>query len=158
MVSRCQPLHSPGQLQRPQPHKSYQRPFMKTAQIVPCGHIGLLSEALRKVCPESSVCMLSLVMYRYSPIWDSERLPEVLHGYSQILSCGKPPNLHLLSGFPTPEYNKEGEYMTTFSRLEFLLHLFEGAEAAIKDFAPSPVEVLLQQYGQQSSGQQRHGA
>ena len=92
------------------------------------------------------MCMLSLVMYRYSPIWYSERLPEVLHGYSQILSSGKPPNLHLLSGFPTPEYNKEGEYMTTFSRLEFLLHLFEGAEAAIKDFAPSPVEVLLQQY------------
>ena len=89
--------------------------------------------------------MLSLVMYRYSPICDSERLPEVLHGYSQILSCGKPPNLHLPSGFPTPEYNKEGEYITTLSRLEFLLHLFEGAEAAIKDFAPSPVEVLLQQ-------------
>ena len=34
-------------------------PDLKTAQLLPCGHVGIFSEILMKVKPEVTVCIVS---------------------------------------------------------------------------------------------------
>ena len=65
-----------------------------------------IREVLLELCearPETQY-LLSPPMYRTSPTWFREGLPEVLTSFSQVLSPDRPPNLHLLSSFATPSY------------------------------------------------------
>ena len=158
----------------PHINKTSQRahPSLKTAQVVPCGHIGIFPESLQKLKPEVNVCVVSCLtnfltsadgkstvsnriepvlkqilsilaecceafptrlylisppMYRASPTWYREGLPEVLTLFSQLLTDGKPGNLHLLPSFATPDFGPDGVHLTPFSGLEYILHLLDSA-------------------------------
>ena len=84
-------------------------------------------------------------MYRERPLWYRDGLTCILTTFSQMMSCGKPENVHLLPSFPTPSYDEDGIHLTAFSGLEFLLHLFDSSEALLDRFNQQPEEVLIQQ-------------
>ena len=71
--------------------------------------------------------LLSPPMYRSSPLWYREGLPEIMSLFSQAMMADKPLNLHLLSSFATPDFESDGIHLTAYSGLEFILHLFDGA-------------------------------
>ena len=165
-------------------------PDLKTAQLLPCGHVGIFSETLMKVKPEVTVCIVSCLtnfltsadgpppvshridpilqsirqavfdfclnqpdrlcllappMYRTSPLWYREGLPEVLTLFSQsFTSEEKPVNLRLLPSFPTPEFEADGVHLTAYSGLEYILHLFDASSELIAKFEASPEQVLVQ--------------
>ena len=66
-------------------------------------------------------------MYRSSPMWYRNGLPEILTNFSKTLFAEKPENLHLLPSFPTPDFEKDGVHLTPYAGLEFILHLFDGS-------------------------------
>ena len=72
--------------------------------------------------------MISPPMYRTSPVWYREGLPEILTMFSATLSLDRPPNLHLLPSFPTPDFSADGVHLTPYSGLEFILHLFDSSQ------------------------------
>ena len=74
-------------------------------------------------------------MYRSSPVWYREGLSEILALFSQVLSSEKPPNLHLLPSFATPEFENDGVHLTAYSGLEFILHLFDSAADLLSSIA-----------------------
>ena len=164
-------------------------PDLKSAQVLPCGHVGIFAESLAKVKPSVTVCILSCLtnfltnadgpppvshriepvlqsvrsellefcatnpdrlclisppMYRMSPLWYREGLPEVLTLFSQTFSLERPANLRLLPSFPTPEFDPDGVHLTAYSGLEYIVHLFDAAEEIISNFKSSPEEVLVQ--------------
>ena len=65
-------------------------------------------------------------MYRKSPIWYREGLPEILSRFSSAFSS-RPGNVHLLPSFSTPEFEDDGVHLTSYSGLEFVLHLFDAS-------------------------------
>ena len=88
---------------------------------------------------------ISPPMYRTSPVWYREGLPEVLTMFSAILSLDRPPNLHLLPSFPTPDYESDGIHLTAFSGLEFILHLFDASQellSSIDSYDQIPVKII----------------
>ena len=86
-------------------------------------------DGLCEICEANPACqyLLSPPMYRTTPVWYREGLPEILTLFSQIFTADRPPNLHLLSSFATPEYDSGGVHLTPYSGLQFILHLFESA-------------------------------
>ena len=165
-------------------------PLVKSSQMIPCGHLAVFSEALLKVRPESSVCVIACLtnfltnadgnatatgrvepvlqtvlatllehcqgspqrhyivsppMYRLTPVWYREGLPEVLIAFSQTLSQNRPPNLHLMPSFPTPDLVEDGVHLTPFAGLEYLLYLFDSSETILQSLSLSPEEVLRNQ-------------
>ena len=70
-------------------------------------------------------------MYRMEPVWYRDGLPEVMTTFSDAFRSERPPNLLVMSSFPTPSYEADGVHLTAYSGLEYLMHLFDGAEAAI---------------------------
>ena len=70
-------------------------------------------------------------MYRTSPIWFREGLPEILKRFSASFDT-KPANVHLLPSFASPDLEEDGIHLTAYSGLEFVLHLFD-ASAVILD-------------------------
>ena len=79
--------------------------------------------------------LVSPPMYRSSPVWYREGLPEVLTLFSQVMSGEKPKNLHLLQSFATPEFESDGVHLTAYSGLEFILHLFDSASDLLDGLA-----------------------
>ena len=71
--------------------------------------------------------LISPPMYRTSPTWYREGLPEVLTLFSQSLTSDKPANLHLLPSFATPDYEGDGVHLTPYSGLEYILHLLDSS-------------------------------
>ena len=102
-----------------------------------------ICEALAEVCQShpAKYFFLSPPMYRTTPVWYREGLPEVLTTFSQTMNQNKPANLHILSSFPTPDFQADGVHLTPYSGLEFLIHLFDGATDAIERLSQPP-EVL----------------
>ena len=165
-------------------------PDLKHAQVLPCGHVGIFSETLKKVKPEVTICIVSCLtnfltgadgpppvshridpvlqtirsalvefcssqpdrlcllappMYRTSPLWYREGLPEVLTLFSQSFATDdRPINLRLLPSFPTPEFEVDGVHLTAYSGLEYILHLFDASSELISRFEASPEQVLVQ--------------
>ena len=164
-------------------------PGLKSAQVLPCGHLEIFLDTLRKVKPEITICIVSCLtnfitgsdgpptvshrvnpvlqtivsalaefcslqpdrlvllsppMYRTSPLWYREGLPEVLTLFSQAFQADRPSNLHLLSSFPTPDFEADGVHLTAYSGLEYIMHLFDSAEELIVKLESSPETVLLQ--------------
>ena len=107
----------------------------------------LIHDALHAACAAnpSRNYVLSAPMYRMTPLWYRDRLPEILVSYSQSLSQDRPPNLHLMSSFTNPDFVQDGVHLTPFSGLEYLNHLFDGAEAVLERLTSSPELVVLQQ-------------
>ena len=165
-------------------------PLVKSSQMIPCGHLAVFSEALQKVRPESSICVVACLtnfltnadgnatagsrvepvlqtvlaalqescegsperqyivsppMYRLTPVWYREGLPEVLIAFSQTLGQNRPPNLHLMPSFPTPELVDDGIHLTPFAGLEYLLYLFDSSEVVLQTLSQTPEQVLLSQ-------------
>ena len=163
-------------------------PSLKSAQIIPCGHLGIFSESLSKLKPDITVCIVSCVsnfltgaegpstishrvdpvmqqiknilvescasfperlylisppMYRTSPTWYREGLPEILTLFSSSMILDRPDNLHLLPSFATPDYEADGIHLTAYSALEFVLHLFDSANDLIT-VLEAPLEVVAQ--------------
>ena len=71
-------------------------------------------------------------MYRTNPIWYREGLPEILTLFSQTLTKNVPQNLRALPSFATPEYQTDGVNLTSYSGLEYVLHLFDSAQDLIE--------------------------
>ena len=93
--------------------------------------------ALTEVCtsfPDRSF-LVSPPMYRTNPLWYREGLPEIMTLFSQAMVADKPPNLHLLPSFATPEFEADGVHLTAYSGLEFILHLFDGAVDLLANLA-----------------------
>ena len=92
-----------------------------------------IREVLDEVCeakPEVQY-LISPPMYRSSPIWYREGLPEVMTTFSSVMCLDKPANLNLLSSFPTPSYDSSGTALTPYSGLEFLMHLFDNSRETL---------------------------
>lgn len=102
---------------------------------------------LFEACAESDQChfMLTAPMYRSAPTWYREGLPVILTSFNQTFTSGRPANLHLLSSFAGIEYESDGTHLTPFAGLEFMLHLFDGSEAALQNLTSTPEDVLLKQ-------------
>ena len=66
-------------------------------------------------------------MYRRQPLWYREGLPEILTKFSAIMS--PVPRVQLMPSFPTPSFENEGVHLTPYSGLEYVLHLFDSANA-----------------------------
>ena len=84
--------------------------------------------------------LLAPPMYRRSPLWYRDGLPEVLTKFSSVLK-DRPSNLHLMSSFATPEFISDGVHLTPYSGLEFVLHLFDCARSIIDALEAGPSEL-----------------
>ena len=82
--------------------------------------------------------LVSPPMYRMSPLWYREGLPEILNLFSQIMTSDMAPNLHLLSSFSTPEFCKDGVLLTPYSGMEFVLSLLDGAQDILANLDTEP--------------------
>ena len=95
-------------------------------------HAGLMEACLAN---PTRRYMLAPPMYQMSPLWYREGLPEILNLFSQIMTSEKAENLHLLSSFATPEFDKSGISLTPYSGMEFVLNLIDGAQEIIDNLA-----------------------
>jgi len=71
-------------------------------------------------------------MYRRSPLWYRDGLPEILKKFSSMMSSNRPNNLLLLPSFPNPDFDSDGVHLTPFSGLEFIFHLFDSSKKALE--------------------------
>lgn len=76
--------------------------------------------------------MVSPPMYRTSPLWYREGLPEILTLFSGTMNQDKPQNMFLLPSFPTPDFDQDGVHLTPISGFEFILHLFDGSQHVLE--------------------------
>ena len=156
-------------------HNCRDRPWMSSAQIIPCNRLALFSTALSSVRQESNVCIVSCItnfitarigsstltlkiepaltgflerlatgcgaspdvqflvcppMYRMTPVWYRDGLPEILQRFSTVMK-DRPSNCLLLPSFPTPSFEEDGIHLTAYSGSEFVLHLFDSAKAIL---------------------------
>ena len=74
-------------------------------------------------------------MYRLSPLWYREGLPEILQKFSELLSVYD--QIHLLPSFSTPQFEADGTHLTAYSGLEFVLHLFDSANVLLDSLGSS---------------------
>ena len=86
--------------------------------------------------------MISPPMYRSSPLWYREGLPEILNLFSQVMTSERPENLHLLPSFATPEFDDSGIHLTPYSGLEFILGLFDNSQEIITRLEDSPEQAV----------------
>ena len=77
-------------------------------------------------------------MYRRTPLWYRDGLPEILNKFSSLYKNYAQPNLSLMPSFPSPELESDGVHLTPYSGLEFVLHLFDAAQHLIKVLEASP--------------------
>ena len=106
---------------------------------------SVIGDFLSKICevagsrPEIRF-LICPPMYRQSPIWYREGLPEVLQKFSDLMK-NKPSNCHLMPSFPTPSFEDDGIHLTAYSGFEFVLHMFDSMFAVIEKLS-MPQEVL----------------
>ena len=96
--------------------------------------VGALSQASASL-PDVSF-FVAPPMYRRSPLWYREGLPEVLTRFSAAFrqrSC----NIHMLPSFPTPDYDPDGIHLTAYSGLEYMIHLFDSSANLLDDLSKS---------------------
>jgi hypothetical protein len=86
----------------------------------------------------STQFMMSPPMYRTTPIWYRDGLPEILALFSSTMNEDKPKNLHLLPSFPTPEFESDGVHLSSYSGLEFVLSLFDSSEELLARAKKTP--------------------
>lgn len=79
-------------------------------------------------------------MYRLSPLWYRDGLPEVMTKFSSVFS-DRPKNVLLMASFATPEFESDGIHLTAYSGLEFVLHLFDSATSLLNGLSMTASEV-----------------
>ena len=87
--------------------------------------------------------LLAPPMYRLSPLWYRDGLPEILTKFSDVMK-NKPASLHLLSSFPTPAFEDDGVHLTAYSGLEFVLHLFDTSNRLLDSLTATTEEATVQ--------------
>ena len=75
-------------------------------------------------------------MYRTTPLWYREGLPEIMQKFSDVLSGYD--TLHLMPSFATPHFEDDGVHLTAYSGLEFVLHLFDSASLLLENLSITP--------------------
>ena len=78
-------------------------------------------------------------MYRRSPLWYRDGLPEILTSFSSMSQVHTSPNLALLPSFSGPVLEADGVHLTPYSGLEFVLHLFNSSKLLISSLS-APIE------------------
>ena len=94
-------------------------------------------DALIASCEANPACqfLISPPMYRSSPVWYREGLPEILTLFSGTLGSDRPSNLHILPSFSLPEFEADGVHLTVYSALQFILHLFDSAQDLVENLS-----------------------
>ena len=84
-------------------------------------------------------------MYRTSPIWYRDALPDILCQFSQIYNKleERPHNLLQLSSFSKIQLEADGVHLTPFSGMSYILHLFDTAQE-VRDALELPAEARMQ--------------
>ena len=115
-----------------------------SARVAPV--LQSIVEALAEFCQSQPdrVVLISPPMYRASPLWYREGLPEILNLFSQSFKVNRPNNLYLLPSFPTPAFEADGVHLTAYSGLEYVMHLFDSADELFLKLEASPEAVLVQ--------------
>jgi len=65
-------------------------------------------------------------MYLTHPVWYRDGLPEILTRFSASLS--KAQGIRLLPSFATPDFETDGIHLTSYSGLEYIIHLFDSVK------------------------------
>ena len=86
-----------------------------------CTHLYASSAAMPDVA-----FVVAPPMYRKSPLWYREGLPEILSKFSTYMR-DRPSNVYLMPSFATPEFDPDGIHLTAYSGLEFMIHLFDSS-------------------------------
>ena len=73
--------------------------------------------------------LVSPPMYRKSPVWYREGLPEILTRFSGAFR-DRPDNLNLLPSFPTPDFDPDGVHLTAYRSVE----LKAANDAEVQDY------------------------
>ena len=154
-------------------------PDLEDAQILVCGRLALLADALNEIRSSTNLCLVTCItnfltastgsgsaalrvepalidfksriidacsqrpdtrflvyppMYRSSPLWYRDGLPEVLKKFSTIMSgdASTLPNLSLMPSFSSPSFEDDGVHLTPYSGLEFIYFLFDSSKEAIR--------------------------
>lgn len=81
-------------------------------------------------------------MYRSSPLWYREGLPEILQKFSSVMQK-KPVNTFLLPSFSSPKFEQDGVHLTAYSGSEFVLHLFDSVKTVLTQLELKPPENLI---------------
>ena len=80
--------------------------------------------------------LISPPMYRKSPLWYRDNLPEVMTKFSEIMS-GRHDSVHLMASFSNPVFDDDGVHLSPYSGLEFVLHLFDEATSVLDNIGSS---------------------
>ena len=93
----------------------------------------------------STFIFLCSPMYRTSPIWYRDALPDILCQFSQIYNKleERPHNLLQLSSFSKIQLEADGVHLTPFSGMSYILHLFDTAQE-VRDALELPAEARMQ--------------
>jgi len=70
-------------------------------------------------------------MYRTTPVWYRDGLPEILTKFSSMMTSPEAPKMRLLPSFSTPEFDSDGIHLTPYSGLAYVLHLFDSATSIL---------------------------
>jgi len=70
-------------------------------------------------------------MYRSTPSWYRDGLPEILAKFSSMQTDSAGPPVILLPSFGTPEFDADGDHLTAYAGLDYTMHLFDAASLAL---------------------------
>ena len=75
-------------------------------------------------------------MYRTTPLWYRDGLPEINHLFAHCFKeTPRPPNVRILPGFSCINLEADGVHLLPASGLEYVLYLFEAPEELMKNLA-----------------------
>ena len=96
-------------------------------------------EIVQAVCLERSetAFLICPPMYRSTPMWYRNAMPEILQKFSEVMKS-RPPNLLLMPSFPRPSLESDGVHLTAYSGLEFVVHLFDSALEVVGSINAAP--------------------
>ena len=80
--------------------------------------------------------LISPPMYRKTPLWYRDGMPEIMTKFSEIMS-GRRESVYLMSSFPNPVLEDDGVHLSLYSGLEFVLHLFDEATSVLDSIGSS---------------------
>ena len=75
-------------------------------------------------------------MFRTSPVWYRQGLPQIAHQFSSVMSTTRPRNLHLLASAVTQTLVADGVHLDPVAGLHYVLHLFDDAQHVISAIGP----------------------
>ena len=84
--------------------------------------------------------IISPPMYRHSPLWYRDGLPEVMTKFSEVMA-GRRDHVLLMASFSNPVFDDDGVHLSPYSGLEFVLHLFDEASTLLDSVGSSLSEV-----------------